>query len=116
MEVNMCVYMCTPPPQRPLKLNTQKFKPLSLSSGILDNFNFLLHSCQAPRISMLKSVDTKRHRGYSHSRSGSLGQFLVWAAIAYLNHGTLKATTGASAGRSFVGMSRTTLQLKNLYH
>lgn len=47
----MCAYVCVngrPPPKKTLKLNMQKFKPLSLSPGILDNFSFLLNGCQAP--------------------------------------------------------------------
>lgn len=51
MQVNVCVCMCKwapPPKKKTLKLNMQKFKPLSLSPGILDNFSFLLNGCQAP--------------------------------------------------------------------
>lgn len=52
VQMNMCEWMCKCAlPKKLLKFNTWKFKPLSLRSGILGNFNFLLDSCQVPRTS-----------------------------------------------------------------
>ena len=46
MEVNMCICMCECPPQETFEIKYTKFKAFSL----IDNFSFLLQSCQAPMI------------------------------------------------------------------
>lgn len=111
--MNMYICMCKRPPQKTFEIKYTKFKALSLIDKLQFSAAELSSTHDKP---MLKAVDTKRHRGYLHSRSGSLGQFWVWAATAHLNPGTWKTTTGAKAGRNFVCISRAhTVQLENLH-
>lgn len=109
MEVNMCICMCKCPPQKTFEIKYTKFKALSL----IDNFNFLLQSCQAPMISpcwkqwILRGTGVTYIQGQALWASCGSGQPLQTWLLA---HG--RPPQGPGLGET-VCMSRAAVQLEN---